>query len=50
MTGLILLILAFAALTAVGVWLDHRGLDVGCLFGSTDPRVLVERGRERGAR
>jgi preprotein translocase subunit SecG len=47
-TGLILLILALAVLTAIGVLLDHRGLDVGALFGTTDPRELVERGRERG--
>ena len=48
MTGLVLLILALSALTALAVWLDHVGIDVGDLFGSTDPRELVERGRGRG--
>lgn len=43
-----ILILAFIALTALALWLDHRGLDVGHLFGSTDPRELVDRAHRYG--
>ena len=49
MTGLLILLAVLVAITAALLWADAKGFDPWpWLYGTTDPRELVDRAHEWG--
>lgn len=47
MTGLVVLIAVFVALTALALWLDHAASELWAYLYGTDLRALMDRAHER---